>query len=330
LSSKGSANLSFQTNTFAQQQLVVSHTASAVNFAQVTGAATGGAPTFSSQGSDTNINMSFVSKGSGGFRFFSQAGGARQFQINNTASAVNYPIVTGAITGAGPVYSVDGSDTNIGMTLTTKGTGALSVNTGGGEQVRISQPNADTNNGFLELRGSTTSTNGNYITASTNLYVSASSGNAIQFFSNGAGNTRQVQFAHTASAVNYVQVTGAATGAYSVISGQGSDTNTGLIFQVKGTAYYRFSTGGSSTNEQLRVLHTASTANRFELTGAAAGNAPVFSVAGSDTNIDIALTPKGTGKVRFGTFTADMTLVVQGYVEIKDSSGTIRKLAVIA
>jgi hypothetical protein len=53
-------------------------------------------------------------------------------------------------------------------------------------------------------------------------------------------------------------------------------------------------------------------------------------VAGSDTNIDLALTPKGTGNVRFGTYTASMALTIQGYVEIKDAGGTIRKLAVIA
>jgi hypothetical protein len=124
-------------------------------------------------------------------------------------------------------------------------------------------------------------------------------------------------------------VTGAATNGYSIISGQGSDTNTGLIFQTKGTAYHRFSTGGSSTNEQLRVLHTASTANRFELTGAAAGASPVFSVAGSDTNIDLTLTPKGTGNVRFGTYTGTISAIT-GYIEIKDSGGTVRRLAVVA
>jgi hypothetical protein len=55
-----------------------------------------------------------------------------------------------------------------------------------------------------------------------------------------------------------------------------------------------------------------------------------MSATGSDTNIDLALTPKGTGNVRFGTYTASMALTVQGYIEIKDSGGTVRKLAVIA
>lgn len=48
------------------------------------------------------------------------------------------------------------------------------------------------------------------------------------------------------------------------------------------------------------------------------------------TNRDLKLSPKGAGKVMFGTvqpITAPMA--VTGYIEIKDASGVIRKLAVI-
>jgi sugar lactone lactonase YvrE len=687
--------------------MFVAHTASAVNFAQVTGAATGGAPTFSSQGSDTNINMSFVSKGSGGFRFFSQAGGARQFQINNTASAVNYPIVTGAITGAGPVYSVEGTDTNIDIALNPKGTGTVvangpftatdatftevAVTTAAGEsafnendtitgwlysgktftttgqesvpnglfigsagtkmyingstgddvneytlgtawdittatfvtvfstagqdtapqdvffkpdglsmyvvgstndtvyqytlgtawsvatasyasksfsvasqevtpagvwfkpdgtvmyvvgtstdtvyqyalstawdvstasyggvfysvaaqesspaQVNLSddglkmwllgqtgddiweydlgtawdvstatpvnnfyvgfqetaptglfidstasnrvyivgsstdavyQYNTETNSlkldteklyvggvmsvngdfvagarayvdGTLNVQGatqlSTTTVNGSLTAASTITLGGSTTGTSsfgttattgttfiggtaqtgamtigrstvsqttdIQAGATTSGNTKTINFGtagvsgsttninigsavsgslgtttiqaptvnigqlatqfavtNTASAVNYVQVTGAATGGTTVVSSQGSDASVNLGVAAKGSGVVRLFTGG--TTEQFRVLNTASAVNFATATGSTAGNAVSYSVAGTDTNIDIALNPKGTGNVRFGTYTADMTLIVQGYVEIKDSGGTIRKLAVIA
>jgi hypothetical protein len=254
-----------------------------------------------------------------------------QARVTHTASAVNYVQVTGAATSVFPLISAQGSDANIGLTLASKGTQAVRFNTNGtDQQFRIS--NTTGSDSYIEVKGGSSATGGAYITAAgtaRTLYISSGAANPIRFFTGGEGTAEQARIAHTASAVNYVQVTGAATGAYSVISGQGSDTNTGLIFQVKGTAYHRFSTGGSSTNEQLRVLHTASTANRFELTGAAAGNAPVFSVAGSDTNIDIALTPKGTGLVRFGTYTGT-ALSIAGYIEIKDAGGTIRRLAVVA
>jgi hypothetical protein len=130
--------------------------------------------------------------------------------------------------------------------------------------------------------------------------------------------------------VNYVQVTGAATSSFPIISPQGSDTNISLQIYSKGTGGVNFwsNNGGS---RQFQVAHTAGTIVNFTTaTGSATGAAPAFSVAGSDTNIDLALTPKGTGNVRFGTYTADMTLIVQGFIEVKDSGGTIRKLAVIA
>jgi hypothetical protein len=158
-----------------------------------------------------------------------------------------------------------------------------------------------------------------------NLLAKGASG--IRSFVNGA---EQMRVAHTASAVNFVQVTGAATGGPPVISAQGSDATVALLFVAKGGQDHRFFSN-SGNAEQFRVIHTAGTmANHGYATGAATGSAPVFGVRGSDTNIDLALTPKGTGKVRFGTYTADMTLIVQGYIEVKDSGGTIRKLAVIA
>lgn len=46
-------------------------------------------------------------------------------------------------------------------------------------------------------------------------------------------------------------------------------------------------------------------------------------------NLDIALTPAGTGNVKFGTYGAEVAAVA-GYITIKDAAGNLRKLAVIA
>lgn len=50
-------------------------------------------------------------------------------------------------------------------------------------------------------------------------------------------------------------------------------------------------------NESLILTATASAVNEFTIVNAATGNNPSISASGSDTNIDIALTPKGTGNV---------------------------------
>jgi hypothetical protein len=56
---------------------------------------------------------------------------------------------------------------------------------------------------------------------------------------------------------------------------------------------------------------------------------PGFGAEGSASNIDIVFNPKGSGLTRFGTYTAGATSVV-GYIQIKDFSGVVRKLAVIS
>jgi hypothetical protein len=129
--------------------------------------------------------------------------------------------------------------------------------------------------------------------------------------------------------VNYVQVTGGATTGFPVISAQGSDSNIALRFYAKGALGLSFWTNGGSSR-QFQVEHTAGTiVNYTSATGSATGAAPSFSVAGSDTNIDLALTPKGTGLVRFGTYTNTVSTIA-GYIEIRDAGGTIRRLAVVS
>jgi hypothetical protein len=166
--------------------------------------------------------------------------------------------------------------------------------------------------------------------ANANLLLAANGSGRISLQTNGTSQTEQMRVSHTASAVNCVQVTGAATGGQTQISSQGSDTSVPLSYVVKGFAAHRFCTNSTTSDIQFLVFNTTTARNYIQATGATVGNAPAFSTNGSDTNIDLALTPKGTGNVRFGTYTADMTLIVQGYIEVKDSGGTIRKLAVIA
>lgn len=306
--SKGSGTVEFWTNGGNQRQMIVSHTASAVNYVQVTGAATGIGPVISAQGSDTNVRLRFASKNAEGIQF--EAGGVRQFYVGPLTNAVNFIQAVGATAGSAPTFSVLGSDTNIGLNLTTKGTGAVTftMNTG-------------TLTASYDTAGNQT-----FVSGTGNVNWSSTAGGSQRFFTRGTS-AQQFQVADAASAVNYVQVTGGATGVAPTISSQGSDTNVDMFVASKGSAWIYFRTAGSTT--QAIVRHTASAVNRLTFTGSTAGNAPTIGLDGSDTNIDLALTPKGTGLVRFGTYTANMALTVQGYIEIKDSGGTTRRLAVI-
>jgi hypothetical protein len=197
------------------------------------------------------------------------APGAESLRVTPVASAVNYLNVSGATTSNGPTITTEGSDTNINVFFSTKGTGLHVFRTNNGAQ-------------------------------------------------------NQFVIAHTASAVNYLQVTGAATGSGATLSTAGSDTNVAMTLATKGTGGYFFFT---DTVQQFRISHTASAVNYLRVTGAATGVSPVLSAQGSDTNIDLALTPKGTGVLRFGTYTAGI-LAQAGYITIKDAAGNTRNLLV--
>ena len=163
-----------------------------------------------------------------------------------------------------------------------------------------------------------------YGTAGTS-YVDNGSANSLSFRTNAiSAGTEQLRVAHTASAVNYVQVTGAATGGTPTISVQGSDANINLILNAKGSSSVLFQTAGQNV---FQATGSGIVTNRLLVTGTATGVAPSMSCVGGDTNIDLTLTPKGTGVVQFGTYTVGV-LAPTGYITIKDFGGTTRRLLV--
>lgn len=86
----------------------------------------------------------------------------------------------------------------------------------------------------------------------------------------------------------------------------------------------------STGAEQFRFIMTNSAVNYVSSTASTTGNAVQVGAGGSDANIDLQLTPKGTGLVRFGTYTATGDVVCNGYVTIKTADGTTRKLMTTA
>jgi len=73
--SAGTGNVRFYTNNIAQEQMRVSHTASAVNYVQVTGATTASkVVAISAQGSDADVTLSLSPKGAGTIRFGTYTG----------------------------------------------------------------------------------------------------------------------------------------------------------------------------------------------------------------------------------------------------------------
>jgi len=131
------------------------------------------------------------------------------------------------------------------------------------------------------------------------------------------GTVSGVVFSGSFSGMTLVESTTLATSAAAAgvnlngntLAADGTDTNIDIDITPKGTGRTvvgalsatspRVVTGVNDTNgnELLKVTATASAVNELTLANAATGNGPTLSSTGDDTNIDLNITPKGTGEV---------------------------------
>lgn len=218
-------------------------TASAVNWMQVQGGATGGYPSFSTQGTDANIGLNFITKGAGPVNFYTHAGTVPQLSVVDISSNVNYLQAQGSATGGGPAISAQGSDTNVNLNLTSKGTGSVVLGAGGGTQFTA---------------------------------------------------------ANTASAVNYLQASGGATGNAPILSVQGSDTNAGITYIAKGNAGHVFDTSGGTP--QFIVSDTPGATRYIMVTGSTSN--PVLSTNAGNIAMGTGFVPSSTAGI-VGTTTGN-------------------------
>ena len=77
-------------------------------------------------------------------------------------------------------------------------------------------------------------------------------------------------------------------------------------------------------NEQLFFSTTSSAVNYLDVTNAATGGDPKLAANGSDSNVDLALSPKGSGEVVVGTGSAASTITSSGAYDLvlDTNSGT--------
>jgi hypothetical protein len=168
-----------------------------------------------------------------------------------------------------------------------------------------------TTGGTLSTTG-TFSSGGNFSTGSTfsTTGTFSSGGN----FATGAAFTTTPANALTLTTTGATNVTLPTTGTLSTLAGSETLTNKTLTSPRIGTSI--LDTNG---NELFLLTATASAVNELTYANAASGGAPTFSASGSGTDIDIGLTPKGSGKVEVGTPGGSP---VAGIVGGPDATGT--------
>jgi hypothetical protein len=169
--------------------------------------------------------------------------GSESLRVTPVASAVNYWNFTGNVTGTAIGAAATGSDTNISLGLTTKGNGASDFysNNYGSLQFRVAHTASAVN--YFEVNGGPTG-GSPYLSArgtDSNIHSQyLSKGTYGHIFNTGSAGNFQFYVAHTASAVNYLQISGATTTNDPTITAQGSDTNIDVQIVPKGTGGLRF------------------------------------------------------------------------------------------
>lgn len=232
--------------------LRVTTTASAVNYARVQGATTGGIVYVGTQGSDTNAPFAVYSKGVSYVGVFTNGGSNTTAVFRHIASSVNWIDFYGSAAGNAVATNSEGSDTNIGYNVSTKGNGAFRVFTAAytAEQFRVAHTASAID--YMFATGSSAAFPGLYAAgSSTNVNVVLSSKGTGGVYACTNGGTAQALFTHTASAVNYHSITGSATGGPVSFSATGSDSNIDLALFSKGTGVLRFGTHSAIAAETV-------------------------------------------------------------------------------
>jgi len=288
LSSKGVSGIGFYSNGFAQQQLNVSHTASAVNYVQVTGAATGGRPTISAQGSDASAGLNIYGKAGGSMIFSCNGGSVVALQLNNTSSGVNYLQMAAGVTGTGPALSVAGSDTNIPLVLQPKGTGALQA------QQTDSTATGGNARGANAVDWQTNRGNANQVASAQFSTVSGGSSNRVSSYGGfvGGGESNLV------SSYDSVAVAGAsnqATGGYSFVGGGLNNYSTGSN-SVSVGGYFNTASGFNGfVGGGERNSTTSSAAVTTQATTTVTSGSTAVTLSGSNAAIKVGQLINGTG-----------------------------------
>ena len=121
--SKGSGDVVLADDS-GNEILVAADVASAVNELTVTNAAAGDPLFIGPTGGDTNIDFELRSKGTGDV-ILADVAGNEILVAADVASAVNELTVTNAAAGSPILLNATGGDTNIGVTITPKGSGVV-------------------------------------------------------------------------------------------------------------------------------------------------------------------------------------------------------------
>ena len=219
------------------------------------------------------------------------AAGANALSVITPANTVNELRVTGAIAGQPVVAQPQGSDTNIALSLRSKGSGAVQIAPNailafealaGATQANHLRANGAVAAGRVSLQAQGTDTNIGFDIATKGTGTLGLQANAAT----------ALTVTNPASAVNFLQASGAATAGRVNLQAQGTDANVGFDIATKGTGTLGLQANAATA---LAVTNPTSAVNFLQASGAATAGRVSLQGLGSDANVSFDISAKGTG-----------------------------------
>lgn len=320
LSSKGSGSVWLRNwNGLA---LAINNPASSVNYCALSGAATGGAPQFSVNGTDTDVSMNLVTKGAGTVQANSvpvvtttgtqtltnktitnpkigqinDVNGYIILGTNPTAGAANYLQISNRATGVAPSLHALGTDADVSLNLISKGIGTVQANsipvaTTTGTQVltnkTVQNPTITDSNGnnAVTFLGGSSPTNYLQIGNDTGLW-----GPSLR--SVGPGTDLPLHLVPKGAGA--VQLWGATSQTAMTIQANSSAAAVALNLLPKGTGAVNLQSNGATV---AQFDSSGTPVNYFRMSGTSSGAALLLTSQGTDANISMFLQAKGTGAI---------------------------------
>jgi hypothetical protein len=245
------------------------------NYVRIANADAGVAPYIGVVGTDANVSMNLFTKGTGGIILRSSQNGPI-LNLTPVASAANWVQINSATAGTGPNILATGSDANVDIQLSPKGTGLVKIK--GLPVVTTTDTQALTNKTITSPRVN---------------QLCDTNGVAV------------LVLLPQVNAVNYWQASNASTGQSLALYAQGTDTNINAAVISKGTG--AVSLRSSTSGKILDAVPVANGVNYLNVVQAAAGASPVIQATGTDANLSVYVTPKGSGSLFVTDSDADGT-----------------------
>ena len=109
-----------------------------------------------------------------------------------------------------------------------------------------------------------------------------------------------------------------------------ANSQTGFKYFGGLTPDYSIFSAIAANTEVARFTGTTNAINNLVFQNSIASNPVIITARGTDTSVDLQLSPKGIGAIRLQSWVSQGDAAVNGYFTVKDSAGNVRKIPTIA